>query len=203
MNILLLGATGATGKEILEQALDAGHTLTVLVRNPTKLPSNQRGLRIIIGDATDEEILHTAMTGNEMLISTLGSLNATVITQSTKAIVAAAKKTNIKRVIMLSSFASKREQLTRNAGVLTAMIMKKIISDKQAGEKLLRSSGLSWTIVYASDLTNAREGSPIIVLAPQEKVGLKNRIARVNVAMWILAELHNSSYIDQDVIISE
>ncbi|MDN5274347.1 MAG: yhfK 1 [Candidatus Saccharibacteria bacterium] len=203
MNILLLGATGATGKEVLRQAQDAGHTITMLVRNPAKLPTDRTGLRIIVGDATDEKTMHSAMAENEILISTLGSLKAPVITQSTKAIIAAAKKTSVKRVIILSSFAAKRDQLTHSASLLTGMIMKNIIKDKRTGEHLLRHSSLAWTIVYAPTLTNARSGTPIRVIPSQERVGLKNKIARADVAAWILTELHDSFYLNKDVTISQ
>jgi len=202
MNILLLGATGATGQQILNQALRAGDTVTVLVRHTGKLTITHPHLRIIVGDATSKAALASAMHTNEVLISTLGAMNTPVITQSTTAILAAAKNTSLKRIIMLSSFAVKRNQLTPSAKFLTGLAMKKIIADKIAGETLLRAGNLQWTIVYATALTNQPKNGHVRVMAPGEKIGLKNRISRANVASWILAEIRNESFVDQEVVIS-
>lgn len=202
MNILLLGATGGTGQQILTQALQAGHVVTVLVRHAAKLTTTHPHLRIIVGDATSETDLNSAMHNNEVLISTLGAMSTPIITQSTTAILAAAKNTGLKRIIILSSFAVKRSQLTPSAKFLAGVVMKKMIADKTIGESLLRAGSLRWTIVYATALTNQPKNDHVRVITPSEKIGLKNRIPRADVAAWILAEINNESFVNQEVVIS-
>jgi putative NADH-flavin reductase len=202
MNILLLGATGATGKEILRLALSAGHSMTVLVRNPDKIKINKSNLRIVVGDATNRDDVYSAIAENEILISALGAMNSSLMTDATKAILAASKGTNLKRVIMLSSFAVRRTRLTHVAQLLTGMVMKKIIDDKKSAENLLRNSHLEWTIVYAATLTNKSGGKQVRVLPNTEMIGLKNSIARRDVATWILDESQVGSNINTDVSIS-
>ncbi len=72
MNIMVLGATGRTGKLVVRQALDQGHVVTVLVRNLSKLGMAHANLKYIEGDVLDSEAVETAMEGNEAVISTLG-----------------------------------------------------------------------------------------------------------------------------------
>jgi putative NADH-flavin reductase len=67
MNIVLLGATGKTGTELLNQALEAGHTVTAVVRTPTKLNSANPALTVIQGDVMNADSLASAMHGKDAL----------------------------------------------------------------------------------------------------------------------------------------
>src|SRR5438128_12620406 len=88
MNLVILGATGRTGRLVVEQALAAGHAVTALVRSPEKLTLRNPNLRVVMGDATDTSALSRAVQGADALISTLGG-GGSVIADSTHAIVAA------------------------------------------------------------------------------------------------------------------
>jgi putative NADH-flavin reductase len=204
VKIVLLGATGKTGREVLKQALEAGHLVTALIRSPNNLPAKHENLHIVIGDATDKEAIESAMKGNDVLVSTIGSTNTSLITKSTEAILRASLNEPIERIIMLSSFAARRAQLKLAAKILTSLLMKGVVQDKQNGEKLLRRGHTGWTIVYAARLTDETKGKrKVRVLPLEEKVGLKNAIARKDVAAWILQELDTKSYINKDVLISQ
>jgi putative NADH-flavin reductase len=72
MKIALFGATGQTGKFILREALMAGHHVSVLVRNPSKLPPGKYGLTIHLGDALDADNVEDTVFGQETVISALG-----------------------------------------------------------------------------------------------------------------------------------
>jgi putative NADH-flavin reductase len=208
MNITLLGATGQTGSVVLQQALNAGYKVTAVARTPTKIAIKHENLTIIGGDATDVNILKKAMSGNNLLISTLGTAlagakqNDSLITSSTKAIIEAAISTGCARIIMMSSFAVNRSQLTGPAKFITGAIMKKHIIDKSAGEALLRHSNMRWTIVYPTTLTNGSKTTHVHVMPAGEKVGLGNKISRADVAGWILAEASEDHYVNQNVTIT-
>lgn len=81
--------------------------------------------------------------------------------------------------------------------------MKQIIADKSAGEKLLRASDLDWTIVYATILTNKPKGSGVRIVPRTEKMGMENKIARADVAAWILDSLKDAKYVQKSVTISQ
>src|SRR3979409_1428120 len=89
MNLLVLGATGRTGRLVVEQALAADHGVTALVRSPEKLTLVHSNLRVVAGEATDKSALSEALEGADAVISTLGGTGS-VIADSTQAIVAAA-----------------------------------------------------------------------------------------------------------------
>src|ERR1700674_3060825 len=153
MNLLVLGATGRTGRLVVEQALAAGHTVTALVRSPEKLTTRNSNLRVVTGEATDALAISRALEGADAVISTLGG-KGSVIADSTQAIVAAAHKVGVSRVIVLSSFFVERDRLDAVSRLLTGVAMGPTIKDKSVGELVLRGSDLEWTIVYASVLSD-------------------------------------------------
>jgi uncharacterized protein YbjT (DUF2867 family) len=61
MHIAIFGATGGTGREVMRQAMAAGHEVTAFVRRqPTDFPAEQQGLRIVIGNVDDQETVDRA-----------------------------------------------------------------------------------------------------------------------------------------------
>src|SRR5690348_7892188 len=185
MNIIVLGATGRTGRLVVDQALAAGHTVTALVRSPEKLAVRDPNLHVVAGQATDPSALARALDRADALISTLGG-GGSVISDSTRAIVEAAHRAGVNRVVLLSSFLVERDRFNPVTRLLTGLAMGSIIKDKSAGEKALRESDLDWTIVYASTLTDGPGGGHVGVLTEKGRWTLSNRIARADVAAWLL-----------------
>src|SRR5437667_908890 len=101
MNLVVLAATGGTGRLVVEQALAAGHTVTALARSPEKLTLRNPNLHVVAGQATDRSAVSRALDGADALISTLGGTGS-VISDSTRAIVDAAPKVGVRRVVVLS-----------------------------------------------------------------------------------------------------
>src|SRR5437764_14190087 len=105
MKLLLLGATGGTGRQLVSQALEAGHRVTALVRSPEKLIA-QEHLLVRAGDATDPESVDIAVAGQEAVLSALGvrsPLGEELITPSLRALVPAMHKHGVRRLIWLSA----------------------------------------------------------------------------------------------------
>jgi uncharacterized protein YbjT (DUF2867 family) len=185
MNLVVLGATGGTGRLVVEQALAAGHTVTALVRSPEKLAVRDPNLDVVAGQATDPSAVARVLDRADALISTLGG-GGSVISDSTRAIVEAAHKAGVSRVVLLSSFLVERDRFNPVTRLLTGLAMGSMIKDKSAGEKALRESDLDWTIVYASFLTDEPGGGHVGVLTEKGRWTLSNRIARADVAAWLL-----------------
>ena len=186
----MLGATGRTGRLVVEQALAAGHTVTALVRSPEKLAVRNPNLHVVAGQATDPSAVARALDGADALISTLGG-GGSVITDSTRAIVEAAHKAGVSRVVLLSSFVVERDRFNPVTRLLTGVAMGSMIKDKSAGENALRESNLDWTIVYASVLTDGPGGGEVAVLTERGRWSLSHRIARAAVAAWLLQAATN------------
>ncbi len=201
MNLVVLGATGATGSLVVAQALAAGHHVIALVRSPQKLTTTHHNLRIVTGDATNAASVAQALQGADAIISTLGANKGTLITDATRAILAGAKQHGVTRVVMLSSFAVQRERLGTSAKLLTGLMMNAPIKDKAAGEAALRASGLDWTIVYATLLSNGPTTGAAVV--PETvKLGMAQKIARADVAAFLLEEATSPRYNRREVTIS-
>jgi uncharacterized protein YbjT (DUF2867 family) len=201
MNLTILGAAGATGLPLVEQALAAGHEVTALVRSAEKFTVTDPNLRIVQGDATDRETVSEAMQGVDAVISVLGAIGP-VIAEASRAIVAVAKQQGPQRVVMLSSFAVERDRLTPVAKLVTRMAMGSQSKDKAAGEEVLRTSDLDWTIVYATKLTNGPKTEPKVV-PESKKVGLSQKISRADVASFLLQTATDGLYSRRGVIIAE
>ena len=185
MNLAVLGATGRTGRLVVEQALAAGHSVTALVRSPEKLTAEHANLRVVTGEATEKSAVSGALEGADAVISTLGG-NGSVIADSTRAIVAAASEAGVSRVVVLSTFAAERDRLGAGARLLTGIGMGAMLKDKSVGEEMLRRSDLEWTIVYASILSDGPASGSVAVLPEGAKRGLSQKISRADVAAWMV-----------------
>jgi uncharacterized protein YbjT (DUF2867 family) len=200
MNLTVLGAAGATGIPLVEQALAAGHRITALARSPDKLTITSPSLLVVQGDATDRAALSQAMKGAGAVISVLGA-RGPVIAEAVRAVVAVATQQGPQRVVMLSSFAVARDRLTPVGKLVTGLAMSAQIKDKAAGEEALRASGLDWTIVYPTKLTNGPKTEPRVV-PETRKVGLSQQISRADVAAFLLQTAADGLYSRRGVIIT-
>src|SRR5713226_5194829 len=127
MNLVVLGATGGTGRLVVEQALAAGHTVTALVRSPEKLTLRNPNLHVIAGQATDPSAVSRALDGADALISTLGGTGSVISD--------AAPRAGVSRVVVLSSFLVERDRFDPVTRLLTGLAMGSMIKDKSAGEE--------------------------------------------------------------------
>jgi uncharacterized protein YbjT (DUF2867 family) len=200
MNLTVLGAAGAIGVQLVEQAIAAGHQVTALARSAENLTLTNPNLHVVQGDATDRAVVSQAMKGADAVISVLGA-RGPVIAEATRAVVAAAEQAGPDRILMLSSFAVARDRLKPVSKLVTRMAMGSQIKDKTAGEEVLRASGLDWTIVYATLLTNGPKTEPRVV-PETEKVGMSQRISRADVASFLLQAATDGLYSRRDVIIT-
>jgi uncharacterized protein YbjT (DUF2867 family) len=193
MNLVILGATGGTGRLVVEKALAAGHAVTALVRSPEKLTIRNSSLHVIAGKATDAGDVARAFEGAGAVISTLGGTGS-VIADSTRAILEAAHKTGVERVVVLSSFFVERDRLDALARLVTGIAAGSKIKDKIAGEQLLRQSDLDWTIVYASPLTDGPATGFVEVPVEGTKRRLWDRISRSDVAAALVQAATSPQY---------
>jgi uncharacterized protein YbjT (DUF2867 family) len=202
MNLLVLGATGRTGRLVVEQALAAGHTVTALVRSPEKLTIRDSNLRVVAGRATDPADVARALASADALLSTLGG-GGSVIADSTGAMVEAAHQTGVRRVVVLSSFFVERDRLGTVSRLLTGVAMGSFIKDKTAGEQMLRQSDLDWTIIYASLLKDGPVSGHVKVLPEGAKRRISDSISRSDVAGWMIQAATSSQLSRRGVGITE
>ncbi|MGW2218918.1 NAD(P)-dependent oxidoreductase [Nonomuraea sp. NPDC001684] len=106
MRLMVLGATGGTGRQVVEQAVAAGHDVTVLARDPARVPAGER-VSVIGGDVLTPGPWRDAVAGHEAVLSCLGSTDrghpTTVYSQGTANVIAAMRDGGVRRLLCLSS----------------------------------------------------------------------------------------------------
>jgi uncharacterized protein YbjT (DUF2867 family) len=165
MKLLVLGATGKTGQLVLAAARRAGHDLTVLVRDPARLPSTV-GLNVVTGDGSSADDVRRASKDQDAVVSVVGggySTTTQVASHVAKALVAAAPK----RVVVLSAFGAgpSREKCSTLQKIAFGTVMNRVYDDKAVGDRLLRGSGLNWTIVQPVTFSEKpTTGRPVLTI---------------------------------------
>lgn len=151
MKILLLGATGRVGSQIVTYALHERHHITVLVRNPEKIQINNEHLTIIQGNVLNKEDIVHAMHGVDVVISALNTDGTTTLSESMPLIIEAMENEGIKRIITIGTAGILQSRTTPNSLRYQSSESKRR-STRAAEEHhkvydMLKQSTLEWTIV--------------------------------------------------------
>jgi len=168
MRLTVFGATGGTGKLVVEQALAAGHEVTALARDPGKLAQHPR-LRVVKGSLADAGAIEQAVTGADAVISALGPRSndpVFEISQGMTKIVAAMKKCGVKRLVMTAGMgvAAPGDQpnlINKAISGLLALMAKNVAEDMRRAVATARESGLDYTVLRAPRLTDKPGGGPV------------------------------------------
>lgn len=156
MNIIIFGAAGGCGIELVARALEQEHKVTAFMRNKKNFQLNSRNLRIIEGDVKDQLKVNEALIDQEVVISALGtSNNATVICgDGIKSILSAMRESNCHRIVAISTHGAGDSRDNSFYSRLTWLTLKPRMLDKNRMEALLKQSSVDWTIVRATRLVN-------------------------------------------------
>ena len=203
--LVILGATGGTGQQLVRQGLEAGHEISAFVRTPAKLPVQHACLQVVSGTLPDDEAtLAAAARGKDAVISALGrgtSLTSTgLIQRSVPAILSAVLASGVSRLIFTSAIGvgdSVREAPLFSR-VLIRLLLKDIYADKAAGEDLIRSCRLNWTIVQPAQLTNGPITGTYRVGEHLTLRGMPT-IGRADLAHFMLSLLDDTAYVGKIV----
>jgi putative NADH-flavin reductase len=163
MKLTILGATGATGLALTEQALAAGHDVTAVVRDPARLtvPVHAR-LRTITADVMDPASIADAIAGTDAVISAVGPRGTgptTVIQDSVRSIIAAMDKTGARRLIEVSGSIVADDGESAYMRYLIKPLARRtflrhVCADMRQGEEQIRRSDVDWTIIRPPSLTS-------------------------------------------------
>lgn len=210
MKLLLFGATGGTGKQVLLQALEQGYKVTIIVRNPSKITLANSNLKIIQGDVLTA-LPDEAFTGHDAVICCLGApanKAATLRSEGTKNIIKAMKKANVNRFICQSSlgFDDSVEVLNRTSfifkKIIVPYILKATFKEHLLQELAIKQSKLNWTIVRPGSLTNGIKTGKYKYGFSYNDSTLKVKISRADVADMMLKQLTMPQYLQKVVGIS-
>lgn len=208
MKIAILGATGKTGGHALRLALEAGHHVRVLARDPAKLTTKHDRLEVVKGDATKVDDCARVLEGCDAVIAALGppGLGATTLRQdAAKAITAAMQGNGAKKIVWLSALGvgenlAQARKTSLVATLFMKLLLKKTYVDADAAEQVLRGSGVDYVICRPPELTN-RAARGHVDEVPEDQKLPRISIPRADVAAWMLKAAGEARYARQAVTI--
>jgi len=206
--ILVLGATGGTGRLIVQQALAQGYEVTAMVRSAEK-GRELVGAKLVIGDARDEAALRQALTGQDAVVSALGTpasprKEVTLLSTATQALVSAMQAERVPRLVAITGMGA-GDSVGHGGFVFDHLIypllLRNVYADKNRQEAIVRDSGLDWVLVRPAVL-NDKPGraSP---RALENLTGFHGgTIARADVASFVLDQVNSDGWLRRSPLIT-
>ncbi|MER5547608.1 NAD(P)H-binding protein [Streptomyces sp. NPDC002589] len=206
MNLTVFGATGGIGREIVRQALNAGHRVTAVVRDPARLDVTGDTLEVFRADLTDPEELRAAVRGRGAVLSGLGARSrkdAGVATRLTRTLLRAMEAEGVRRLLVVSAApvgpAPEGDgPLDRAMRGVVSAVLKDVYTDLRGMEAELARSSTDWTSVRPPRLQNKPlTGRYRTVVGGFPRKG--RFIARADVAHAMLAMIDDEGTVKQGV----
>lgn len=202
-NVLVLGASGGVGREILRQGLERGLRITAQTRNADNLANFANRVRVVEGEPHDPAVIARAVTGQDAVIFVLGidRIGATTLfSDATRVLIEAMAMAGVRRLIAVTGIGAGE---TRGHGgifydrFIFPLFTRNRYVDKDAQEHLIEQSDLDWTIVRPAPFAgSAPSGRPRVVTEIGPDTVL-SRITRAQTATFILETLAKGGYIHQ------
>lgn len=190
MKLAVFGATGRTGKPLLDQALAQGHTVTALARDPGKLAARE-GLAVVAGGVHDADAVKRVVTGADAVLFAAGqSLTAktSLCTDAMRTIIPAMDGAGVRRLVALSVYGVGDSRRGTPFVVIARLASGALVRDKEGMEALITASDLDWTILrpavlkHAAPTGNYRTGDDL-------KLGFASRLPYADLAAALLDQV--------------
>lgn len=208
MKLAIFGASGRTGKPLVEQALAQGHEVRALVRDPAKLPLQHERLLLISGDAMNAADVAGTIEGTDAVLSALGQTKGSpkdLQTVATRHMVAAMKAHGVARVISLTGAGvrdpnDQPKLVDRVFGLLLAVAARDVLRDANAHAEVLRGSGLAYTLVRGPRLTEGPRTGVYKVGYVGKDSG--TQVSRADIADFMLRQLTDDAWVYKAPMVS-
>lgn len=201
LRLLILGATGRIGGQLLQQATQRGHSVTAFVRSPGKLGRFGSSVNAVGGDPLDASAVRAMLTGHDAVLSALGPAGlgrSTVQQDGARAVVEAMQRGPVRRLLLVSA-----AMLFKDAGLLAAIvrttILRNVAADCVQAEAAVTASDLDWTIVRPPRLTNGPITRRYAVARGHMPKGATGLLSRADVAHFLLDEAERAEHVHQVV----
>ena len=205
MKVLVLGATGGTGRLIVRDAVVKGHSVVALVRSMAR--ADLPGAELIEGDARNENILGRSLDGCDAVVSALGTgigfRKVGLLTEATRALVTAMTRGGVRRLVCISALGVGD---SRGHGgfvfdrLFQPLLLGPAYKDKNRQEAAIRASSLDWVVVRPAMLTD--EPTRGSVRAVTDLAGVNGgKIARADVARFVVDQLTTDTWLRRTPVI--
>lgn len=196
MKIAVIGATGTTGQQFVEQALAKGHTVTVLVRSRQKLTMESPQLKVIVGNVLNHEDVCRAVAGQDAIFIALGTgkfpKKSTIRTEGTRQVVNALTTLGENPwVVVLSSLGvgDSQQQMPFYWRWMLNVILRYAFADHQQQENIIKASGLRWVILRPTFMKNQPSQGTVKATPAPQKVKVGHSLAFAQTALFALNTL--------------
>jgi putative NADH-flavin reductase len=204
MRVLIIGASKGIGLETTRQALDAGHHVRALARSASAIALSSPNLEKVWGDALKTEDVEAALVEVDVVVQTLGVglgdlfRPVHLFSDATRVLIAAMRSQGVKRLICVTGFGAgdSRTSIGGLQRLPFQIVFGRAYEDKSLQERLIKQSGLDWTIARPGILTcGPRTGRyKILSDSSQWRNGI---ISRADVAEFLVRQIKDRTYIDQ------
>ncbi len=188
MNLAVFGATGGTGRQLVAQALEAGHTVTALVRTPAAFPMQHEQLTLIQGDVRDAASVEAVVAGQHAVLSALGTNQrgpVSVCTDGIQGILLAMARAQVRRLLVVSGYGTAESHHRNLYNFLLWAFLKEKMLDKERMEDLIKHSDVDWTIFWPPHLTDGPRTQQYRS-GPDLHMHVTSHISRADVAAYML-----------------
>ena len=210
MKIAVCGATGLTGRSVVEQALGEGHDVVALVRNPAGLDLNHRNLKVLEGNPTvAPDVERCLIDGVEVVINCIGvggkgdGQHTTVVSDSVITTIAAMRNHGTRRIVCMSNIGtgdSGPRWFTKAVVPLAARWLQPIIADKERMEAALRgTTDIEWISARMAAIV---EGPAKPIRTNETGRGIGMRITAPSAARFLLDRIDGHESLSQTPSVS-
>jgi putative NADH-flavin reductase len=160
MKLVVLGATGGVGLEIVRQAIERGHSVTAFVRSPERLKPFQDRIAVKQGDLLNSSEVERAIQDHDAVLSGFGPRvpiskdDANLLRDFAVALTAAMQHVGVRRVVVVSTAFLFRDSIVPPTYLFGRLFFPGVVVDAAAMERIFEGSGLDWTIVRPPQLTD-------------------------------------------------
>jgi uncharacterized protein YbjT (DUF2867 family) len=206
MKVIIFGATGGTGKELVKQCLAANFAVSVLVRDPQKLGEYADKVRQFVGDVREKDVVAKAVEGQDAALVALGIIPGArgILSTGTKYIVEAMLTQQVKRLVCVTGagVTGEREHLPFLWRIVMGLpLMRDMFDEKKRQEEIIRESGLEWVLVRPANLTNG-EHTGKYRASENLQLSLTSVISRADVADFMVKQLSSDEWVHKTPIVS-
>ena len=201
MKLLIFGSTGSIGRQLVEQALEQGHTVTAFARDPAKLDVQHTNLKVVQGDVMDSVSVEQAVQGQDAVLCVLGSggqRKGTIRSEGTQQIIQAMEKMGIRRLICQTTLGAGDSWENLNffwKYIMFGAFLREVFADHERQENYVTQSHLDWTIVRPGAFVDGNRTGQYRHGFPSTDKTTKLKVSRADVADFLLQQLASDSYL--------
>jgi uncharacterized protein YbjT (DUF2867 family) len=205
MKMLVLGATGGTGRLIVHDAVAKGHSVVALVRSTAG--ADLPGAELIQGDARNESTIGRALDGCDAVVSALGTgmglRKVSLLTEATRALILAMTRSDVRRLVCISALGVGD---SRGHGgfvfdrIFQPLLLGQAYKDKERQEAAIRASSLDWVIVRPGKLTDDPARGSVRAIADLAGVN-GGKVARADVARFVVEQLATNTWLKRTPVL--